>query len=279
MKFKLGAKKDKIDNRDYKIKRILPTAMEIPSKLDYSSFMGKVRDQKDVGACVGFATAGVKECQENIQIKEHINFSPIYIYWQRQNSPDSGMEPREALDILKTQGIIYEELLPYENNNVREVGNISDDFKTLGLNFKIDSYLRVETIEEIEKTLAQFGPIVCTMAVYPYMFYLGKNNCTLKPIRDVNRTDFIGGHAIIMVGYNSEERMFKFKNSWGQSWGQDGYFYCSYDNWNDYVWDMWQIVDGKSDKVGMGYKILKLQKGIAKFARKWLPFGRLFLGN
>ena len=215
MKFTLGAHKDKLDIRDYKISKILPTTIEMPSKLDYSSFMGKVRDQKDVGACVGFATAGVKECQENIQLKDHINFSPLYIYWQRPDPTFPGMEPRDALDILQTQGIVYEELLPFEGVNCRDLGLVPANLKTQGQNFKIDSYLRVTTITELEKTLVSFGPVLCTFSVYPYMFNMDKKNCTMRSISTVNKVDEVGGHAVICVGFDRDKQLLKFKNSWG----------------------------------------------------------------
>ena len=31
-------------------------------------------------------------------------------------------------------------------------------------------------------------------------------------------------HAVVIVGYDSEEKTFKVRNSWGKSWGEEGYF-------------------------------------------------------
>ena len=38
----------------------------------------------------------------------------------------------------------------------------------------------------------------------------------------------IGGHAILFVGYDDSKSLFKFKNSWGTSWGHNGYGYLPY---------------------------------------------------
>lgn len=33
-----------------------------------------------------------------------------------------------------------------------------------------------------------------------------------------------GGHAVLAVGYDMEAKTFLVRNSWGQEWGQMGYF-------------------------------------------------------
>ena len=36
-----------------------------------------------------------------------------------------------------------------------------------------------------------------------------------------------GGHAVLLVGYNPEKKVFLFKNSWGPNWGQNGFGFVS----------------------------------------------------
>ncbi len=43
------------------------------------------------------------------------------------------------------------------------------------------------------------------------------------------------GHAVLIVGYNDAEEYFKTKNSWGEAWGESGYFRISYDDVTDDV--------------------------------------------
>lgn len=39
----------------------------------------------------------------------------------------------------------------------------------------------------------------------------------------------VGGHAMLLVGYNRNANYFVVKNSWGEDWGHDGYAHISYE--------------------------------------------------
>ena len=40
---------------------------------------------------------------------------------------------------------------------------------------------------------------------------------------------FLGGHAVMLVGYDDSQTAFIVRNSWGSSWGQAGYFTLPYE--------------------------------------------------
>lgn len=50
-------------------------------------------------------------------------------------------------------------------------------------------------------------------------------NCTAQKIP-------CGGHAVLLVGYDEERKIFVFKNSWGPAWGKNGYGFASADHIN-----------------------------------------------
>jgi C1A family cysteine protease len=49
------------------------------------------------------------------------------------------------------------------------------------------------------------------------------------PMPDVNREQCLGGHAVVIVGYDYNKRTFKVRNSWGADWGDRGYAHFPFD--------------------------------------------------
>ena len=37
------------------------------------------------------------------------------------------------------------------------------------------------------------------------------------------------GHSMAIVGYNDEQKVFIIRNSWADTWGDNGYFYLDYE--------------------------------------------------
>jgi C1A family cysteine protease len=57
-----------------------------------------------------------------------------------------------------------------------------------------------------------------------------------------------GGHAVLLVGYNDNLKLFIVRNSWGDDWGDDGYFFMPYEYvLSSYCRDFWVLVNVESD--------------------------------
>ena len=55
--------------------------------------------------------------------------------------------------------------------------------------------------------------------------------------------EVIGGHAIFGCGFLEDKKQFIFRNSWGESWGDQGYGYIPYDYLlnSDLASDFWTV--------------------------------------
>lgn len=199
------------------VRRVVPprrtdTTVRIPSTLDYRPALGAIRDQGDQGACVGFASACIKEYQESVDNARFSGYmSPQFIYNLRSNAPSEGMTADNAFTILKTVGIVPEASYPYEASYISPRGN--SGLMTAAANFRIRSYTFLSRLNDIKTALYLFGPLMITVPVY--------NTGTRMWHRPSSRSPLLGGHAMAVVGYTSTA--FIIRNSWGLSWGNAGY--------------------------------------------------------
>ena len=227
-KYKTGAIKDKKDDRDYLIKDyIKPTS--IPTSLDLSNTMQPVRDQGDEGSCVAFAACAMKESQET----NEGTLSTRFLY-ERIKQPGGGAYPRDSMDVLLNTGVCPEDCQKYIPNIITNPCNNS---VKLARQNKIKEYVRLTSIEEFKQCLYQYGCFLISFEIYEgWLIYNPDGIVTTKG-------KLLGGHAVCCCGYDDTTKRLKFKNSWGTSWGKEGYGYISYNNTLFTLYDAWKSID------------------------------------
>jgi C1A family cysteine protease len=70
----------------------------------------------------------------------------------------------------------------------------------------------------------------------------------------------IGGHAVLVVGYDDNKQLFKFKNSWSVAWGDKGYGYLPYSYFmNGDMFDIWTIFTTENNDAPVGITLINPQ--------------------
>ncbi|CAE7671289.1 unnamed protein product [Symbiodinium necroappetens] len=71
----------------------------------------------------------------------------------------------------------------------------------------------------------------------------------------------LGGHAVCAVGYDDFQQCFIVRNSWGEEWGDKGYFYMPYEYMCNpaLASDFWAInwVEGFKNAATKDFKLSK----------------------
>ena len=70
-------------------------------------------------------------------------------------------------------------------------------------------------------------PIVIGFVVYPSFESQAVATSGIVPMPSHHEKP-IGGHCVVIVGYDDTHKMFIMRNSWGTGWGQKGYFMMPY---------------------------------------------------
>jgi C1A family cysteine protease len=233
----VGLIKSPIDNRDYKYgeKCTVLSVDAIPETLDYRNEMSFVRNQGSKATCVAFATSAMKEWQERDIIGKNRYMSPEFIYENRCNRDIEGMNLRDAMDILLKSGICSEATYPYNRNDVPSTTIIPQPVYDEATKFKIKSYARINTQEELKTALLHKGP--CLVA---FPCYNNAINFWKQETGDVS----LGGHCVLIVGY--DKNGYILRNSWAITWGDYGYTYYPYGDWGEH-WEIWSSIDLPTD--------------------------------
>ena len=269
--YTLGARPDPTDPRDFLVSQLQPIHGPTPSVFSLRNEMSPIKNQAHRSACVAFATTAVCEVIERrkrgkVRKWNPYDFSEEWIY-QQTMLPGGGAYIRDAMKVVVNNGVPKEYLMPYrlDLTDAQRVKFIPKrGIARNARHYRPDVYARLETIREMEESIFNNGPFVLGLE-WQETWFDQFNMQPQMPTLSVRRTRYdAGGHAVCIVGYDRNQRVFEMRNSWGPAWGHLGYAYITYDTVMNLMYDAWALlqryaVDG-----------LKLQAAIARKNREWI---------
>lgn len=206
--------------------------------LDLRNKFNEVFDQGKIGSCTANALTSIFEY-------DTINFrgSRLFLYYNErkyinETHKDEGAYLSDGIISLKYYGICEEKYCPYIISNVfKEPSN--EAYENGRRNYVIEAINISNNINEIKGWLIKNEPIVVGIAIYE-KFMNSKTGIIELP---EEKEEFMGGHAVIICGFDDKKRRYILRNSWGQYWGDKGYFYLPYDyiSNNELSGDFWII--------------------------------------
>ena len=208
-----------------------------PEKFDWRNekgidYVSPVKNQGRCGSCVAFAAASTFETQLNIatgSILHGWEFSTQHLFSCGGGSCSSGWFPGSAAQFLAKKGVPEFACYPYLS------GALGKDFacrqscsdsklrsQKASLRARSKS-LRSASVDEVKAALIG-GPLMTTMRVYDdfYLYSSGVYRHKEGPL--------LGGHAVMIVGWNNAEKAWIARNSWGTDWGERGDFKIAWDD-------------------------------------------------
>jgi len=227
-----GWKPDTPDFRDYT--REIPILVEVlPSIVDLSTKCPPVLDQGNLGSCTANAIANAHRFEQKRQV-----FNPdwlpsrLFIYFNERAiehtiTSDSGASIRDGIKSIAKQGVCPE--TEWQYNIKKFKSKPSSKCYTDALKFTAIKYVRVNQLSsDIRSTLNAGYPIVFGFSVYSSFESREVANTGIVPMPSETE-QCLGGHAVLMVGYDDSAQRFKVMNSWGVGWGQQGFFTIPYE--------------------------------------------------
>ena len=251
-------KKDE-NNDDKKDVEVLPTKFDLRDKIDI-----KVENQQTFGLCWDFAA--LKSLETNLALVkgENYDFSESHVDYITSKEMSKNYrilhDGGNFEDMLSysdlNKGFVLEETVPYgdyEEYDYNTFYNTKSEDITVVKDVKFPSFIKSEFDEsQVDEKFKEFQATIKTHIMNYGSVYAGimapdfGKNYYFKDIDDINLSR--GSHAISIVGWDDNYSKENFKsptgkqpekngayialNSWGESWGENGYFYISYEDIN-----------------------------------------------
>lgn len=232
---------DNYDSRDLRFKF---AKTKLSPVVDLRPYASPVEDQRHLGSCTGQATVGAYELLLNKLFPDKfIDLSRLFVYFNARlldgfTDEDNGAFVRDAVKAVHKFGVCTELTWPYLTDKFAVVPDIQSYEEAKQRTIK--EYYRVSNLEEILDALNSQRPVVAGMQVFDSFVELENDDVHDLPMpRDSD--DLIGAHAITLVGYNLAKKQIIARNSFGEDWGDHGYFYVSFDYVEKYFNDCWMF--------------------------------------
>lgn len=233
-----GLSKDQKDDRDIlcgvqSVGSALPRRIRIQHNIP-------VRNQLELQSCASHATSRAMEIWLSTKDpRKYLELSELFHYYQARvinntMPEDKGMTIRDACKTAHQEGVAPEYAWPYVTTKLNKYPSLLARIAAKW--FKPKVYERLITIDQVKVSLYQGIPVVIGIPITtPY--YSIRDFTPYKP-----QGKSLGGHAVLIEGYDDDDETFIISNSWGPTWGRGGYFKMKYSDFKTYAFDYWRLV-------------------------------------
>ena len=206
----------------------------VPTSWDWRDVNGEnwvtpVKNQGSCGSCWDFAAMGALESVIKID-ENNSNFNPdLSEQYLLSCPPDSGgcngWNAYYAYKyIAENGGALTEDCFMYKASDSIPCSSKCPNWEENLVPITDYGITYTPSRDYIKSALIKYGPLVVEMTAYKdFSSYKGGiyEHDGNEPVGDIN-------HQVVLIGYNDEPGYWICKNSWGEHWGENGFFRIAY---------------------------------------------------
>lgn len=198
------------------------SSLPLPRAYSYLQYMSPIMDQGSESTCVPHSISAAYDYYNAMMFPETAKdgkFAPtgiaIHQIYAAKTNFGEGMSYKEALEFCKKSGVVTEK--EYYKKDLSKPRKIYD-------------YARVLSYLTLKQSIVINGPVMIATYVrdlHSPTFWKGNSN--------------YGGHATCLIGYDDNKEAFLLRNSWGTSFGNKGYVWFPYKDFNQ-ILEAWTLI-------------------------------------
>jgi C1A family cysteine protease len=215
----------------------------IKDRVDLREWDSPVKDQNNLGSCVGHSIANAYEINlKRLYLDNYQDLSSLFVYYNARLidgtvGQDEGTSIRSGLKGGRDYGICQEDLWPYVIDNFDD--RPTDEAYADGRTRTVTEYQRVLSLEAVIDSLNTLSPVVIALELYSAFDTVNEIYPVVPMPQESEQPT--GLHAMACIGYNQPQQVLLAKNSYGSSWGANGYCWIPYEYFNRYNVENWRF--------------------------------------
>ncbi|XP_027205961.2 cathepsin L-like [Dermatophagoides pteronyssinus] len=202
----------------------------LPAEVDWTKkgVVAPIKNQGNCGSCWAFSAVGSMESAHALATGHLVELSEQELVdcsgSQGDNGCEGGWMDNGFKFVIQNHGIDTEKSYPYAG--IDELCESKDKGKVVGATIR--SYVDVKKYDEhaLQSACAKVGPISVGIDASSNYFMMYKSGVY---DHDDCSQDWLD-HGVVVVGYGTSsdgKEYWKVRNSWGTTWGMDGYILMS----------------------------------------------------
>lgn len=217
----------------FKFERHISSHTVLPDMVDLRPECPPVYDQLGIGSCTANAGgAAVAYILKNQEPPVELMPGRLFVYYNSRAlegavEEDVGSTLADTVRSIAQYGVPPETYVPYIDDGETFKMRPSEEAYEHALRYTNLDNTRLAGVNQdaytIKSILARKVPIIFGIQVYESFESDYVRKTGIVPMPDVKKEEYRGGHAMMLVGYNTSEKVFYVRNSWGEHWGQKGY--------------------------------------------------------
>ncbi len=204
---------------------------ELPVRVDLRSYCTTVEDQGQTNSCVANAIVGAVELLHKKAGRGTADLSRMFVYYnsraiEKRENLDEGTYIHHAMAALLAHGVCEERMWPFQRASVNT--RPTEGCFTNAMHYEAIQFARTPGTSAL-LSLAQELPVTFGIVLPTECYDAAREGGKIPAPESLPAQSPGGGHAMLIVGYDMEEKHFIVRNSWGAGYGDNGYIYIPFD--------------------------------------------------